>query len=56
MPARTWCRAWPTTGRDVAVGLRSSVLRFYLPDITRVNFMIDFAIPERTMRETGPVT
>lgn len=32
------------------------VLRFALPDIARVNFTLDFAIPERTMRETGPVT
>jgi hypothetical protein len=32
------------------------VLRFYLPDVARVNFAMDFAIPERTMRETGPVT
>ena len=31
-------------------------LRFFLPEVTRVNFMMDFAIPERTMRETGPVT
>jgi hypothetical protein len=32
------------------------VLRFALPAVTRVNFAMDFAIPERTMRETGPVT
>jgi hypothetical protein len=32
------------------------VLRFALPGVTRVNFVMDFAIPERTMRETGPVT
>ena len=32
------------------------VLRFALPAVTRVNFTMDFAIPERTMRETGPVT
>jgi hypothetical protein len=32
------------------------VLRFALPAVTRVNFAMDFAIPERTMRDTGPVT
>jgi hypothetical protein len=32
------------------------VLRFAVPDVTRVNFAMDFAIPERTFRETGPVT
>jgi hypothetical protein len=32
------------------------VLRFALPEVARVNFAMDFAIPERTMRETGPVT
>jgi hypothetical protein len=32
------------------------VLRFALPAVTQVNFTMDFAIPERTMRETGPVT
>lgn len=32
------------------------VLRFALPAVERVNFAMDFAIPERTMRETGPVT
>ena len=32
------------------------VLRFALPAVERMNFAMDFAIPERTMRETGPVT
>ena len=32
------------------------VLRFFVPDVPRLKFAMDFAIPERTMRETGPVT
>jgi hypothetical protein len=32
------------------------VLRFLGPDMTRVRFFMDFSIPERTFRETGPVT
>ena len=32
------------------------VLRFLVPDVPRLKFAMDFAIPERTMRETGPVT
>ena len=31
-------------------------LRFLVPDVPRLKFAMDFAIPERTMRETGPVT
>jgi hypothetical protein len=32
------------------------VLRFALPEVSRANFTMDFALPERTMRDTGPVT
>jgi hypothetical protein len=32
------------------------VLRFFVPDVPRLKFTMDFAIPERTFRETGPVT
>jgi hypothetical protein len=32
------------------------VLRFSVPDVPRLKFVMDFAIPARTMRETGPVT
>lgn len=32
------------------------VLRFYLPDVPRVKFALDFTITEPTFRETGPVT
>ena len=32
------------------------VLRFFVPDVGRLKFTMDFAIPERTFRETGPVT
>ena len=32
------------------------VLRFVVPDVPRLKFTMEFAIPERTMRETGPVT
>ena len=32
------------------------VLRFDLPEAAKMNFTLDFAIPERTMRDTGPVT
>ena len=32
------------------------VLRFLVPDVTPLRFAMDFAIPERTFSETGPVT
>ena len=32
------------------------VLRFWGPDFEPVHFFMDFSIPERTFRETGPVT
>jgi len=32
------------------------VLRFWVPDVPRLKFLMDFAVPERTFRETGPVT
>jgi hypothetical protein len=32
------------------------VMRFFVPALPRVRFAMDFAIPERTFRETGPVT
>jgi hypothetical protein len=32
------------------------VLRFFVPEVGRLKFAMDFAIPERTLRETGPVT
>jgi hypothetical protein len=32
------------------------VLQFWGPDTEQVQFFMDFAIPERTFRETGPVT
>jgi hypothetical protein len=32
------------------------VLRFWGPDMPQVHFFMDFSIPERTFRETGPVT
>ena len=32
------------------------VLRFLVPDVPRLKFAMDFSLPERTMRETGPVT
>ena len=31
------------------------VLRFFVPDVPRLKFAMDFAIPERNFRETGPV-
>jgi len=31
-------------------------LRFFVPDVPRLKFIMDFAIPERTFRDTGPVT
>jgi hypothetical protein len=31
-------------------------LRFWGPDLPKVNYMMDFAIPEKTFRLTGPVT
>jgi hypothetical protein len=32
------------------------VLRFLAPDVGRLQFMLDFSLPERTFRQTGPVT
>jgi hypothetical protein len=32
------------------------VLRFYLPEVGRINFEMDFSFPENTFRQTGPVT
>jgi hypothetical protein len=32
------------------------VLRFIVPDVPHLRFALDFSLPERTMRETGPVT
>ena len=32
------------------------VLRFFVPDVPRLRFIMDFSLPERTFRETGPVT
>jgi len=32
------------------------VLRFQVPDAGRLKFTLDFSLPERTFRETGPVT
>jgi hypothetical protein len=32
------------------------VLRFFVPDVPRLKWTMDFSIPERTFRDTGPVT
>ena len=32
------------------------VLRFFVPDVPRLKFAMVFSLPERTLRETGPVT
>jgi hypothetical protein len=32
------------------------VLRFWVPDVTRASFTMEYALPERTFRYTGPVT
>jgi hypothetical protein len=32
------------------------VLRFFVPDVPRLKFVMQFSLPERTLRETGPVT
>lgn len=32
------------------------VLRFLVPDVGRLQFVLDFSLPERTFRQTGPVT
>jgi hypothetical protein len=32
------------------------VLRFFVPDVPRLKFAMDFSLPERTLRDTGPVT
>jgi hypothetical protein len=31
-------------------------LRFFVPGVPRLKFTMDFAVPERTFRDTGPVT
>jgi len=31
------------------------VLRFYLPEVGRVNFQMDFSFPDNTFQQTGPV-
>ena len=32
------------------------VLRFYVPEVGRVNFQMDFSLPESNFHQTGPVT
>jgi hypothetical protein len=32
------------------------VLRFFVPAVPRLKFTMDFSLPERTFRDTGPVT
>src|SRR5438132_1023046 len=32
------------------------VLQFQVPDVGRLRFILDFSLPERTFRQTGPVT
>jgi hypothetical protein len=32
------------------------VLRFFVPNVPRLKFAMDFSLPARTLRETGPVT
>jgi len=32
------------------------ILRFYLPQVTSINFNMQFTFPEQTFRQTGPVT
>jgi len=32
------------------------LLRFYLPEVGRVRFRMDFTLPDNTFQETGPVT
>jgi hypothetical protein len=32
------------------------VLRFWIPASPHLRFVLDYAVPERTFRETGPVT
>ncbi|MEO8597357.1 MAG: hypothetical protein ABI759_28825 [Candidatus Solibacter sp.] len=32
------------------------VLQFLVPAVPRLKFVMDFSLPERTLRETGPVT
>lgn len=32
------------------------VLRFWVPDLQRASFTMEFSLPERTFRHTGPVT
>ena len=32
------------------------VLRFWVPAFPRLRFVLDYSLPERTFRETGPVT
>jgi hypothetical protein len=46
----------PADGGASRWALDHPVLRFYLPPSNGLRFTMDFALPERTFRDTGPVT
>jgi len=46
----------PAAGGASRWALDHPVLRFFVPAAPRLRFTMDFALPERTFRDTGPVT
>jgi hypothetical protein len=46
----------PAAGQASRWALDHPVLRFFVPAAPRLRFTMDFALPERTFRDTGPVT
>lgn len=46
----------PSDGGASRWALDHPVLRFFVPAAPRLRFAMDFALPERTFRDTGPVT
>jgi hypothetical protein len=46
----------PSDGSGSTWALDHPVLQFFVPAVPRLRFTMDFALPERTFRETGPVT
>jgi hypothetical protein len=46
----------PSDGGASRWALDHPVLRFFVPAASRLRFTMDFALPERMFRDTGPVT
>jgi hypothetical protein len=46
----------PSDGQPSRWALDHPVMRFFVPAAPRLKFKMDFALPERCFRDTGPVT